>query len=295
MAAVPCLGLCGWVVLRDWGREEEEEGEEGTAMMMKKKKGAQGSSVSSSSTTAAPLSAPMRARFSRSCLEGLRCLLSDRRVLLLGGLQAAFESVLYIFVFLWTPVLDPHDPPLGIVFSCLMAASMAGSSLYRLASSSRYRLQPVHLLCLAALLAFFALFMLVFSTAPGQPRPHESFLAFLLLELACGLYFPAVSFLQSRVIPQERRAGVLAWFRLPLHLLACLGLLALHGEVSAPGGEGEGGGGTRHMFTGCAGMMLAALLAGVSLFTLGRHDPQLRLEVSGGPESGEEGRGEGEH
>uniref|UniRef100_A0A3P9LWN1 Molybdate-anion transporter n=1 Tax=Oryzias latipes TaxID=8090 RepID=A0A3P9LWN1_ORYLA len=246
LLAVPCLGCCGWVVLTDWGKEEAEG-----------------------------------CRFSRSCHEGLRCLLSDKRVLLLGGVQALFESVLYIFVFLWTPVLDPHGPPLGIVFSSLMAASMVGSLLYRLATSTHYHLQPGHVLCLAVLMAFFSFFMLTFSTAPGQPRPHESLLAFLLLELASGLYFPAVSFLQGRVIPEEKRAGVLAWFRLPLHLLACLGLLALHGEVSGMGG-GEGGGGTRHMFGGCAVMMLAALMAVVSLFTLGRNDADLRLEGTRG-------------
>lgn len=273
LLAVPFLAACAWVVLTDWGREEQEgqlEGEKKTPLL------------SLPNSTQARLSA--RARFWRSCQEGLRCLLSDRRVMVLGAVQALFESVLYIFVFLWTPVLDPHGPPLGIVFSCLMAASMAGSLLYRVATSTRYRLQPGHLLCLAVLLAFFSFFMLTFSTAPGQPRPHESLLAFLLLELACGLYFPSVSFLQGRVIPEEKRAGVLAWFRLPLHLLACLGLLALHGEVSGTGG-GEEGSGTRHMFGGCAAMMLAALLAVVSLFTLGRKDMELRLEGA---------RGEGE-
>ncbi|CAB1336703.1 unnamed protein product [Coregonus sp. 'balchen'] len=274
LLAVPCLGACGWVVLTDWGLEEEEGGLEGD-----NKTSLLGPSAS------VPLArASARARFWRSCQEGLRCLLSDRRVMLLGGVQALFESVLYIFVFLWTPVLEPHGPPLGIVFSCLMAASMAGSLLYRMATSTRYRLQPGHLLCFSMLLAFFSFFMLIFSTAPGQPRPRESLLAFLLLELASGLYFPAVSFLQGRVIPEEKRAGVLAWFRLPLHLLACLGLLALHGEVSGTGG-GEGGSGTRNMFGGCAVMMLAALLAVVSLFTLGRNDVDLRLE---GP------KGEGE-
>ncbi|NXK57194.1 MFSD5 protein, partial [Chauna torquata] len=80
---------------------------------------------------------------SKTCVDGLRCLLSDRRVLLLGTIQALFESVIYIFIFLWTPVLDPHGPPLGIVFSSFMAASMVGSSLYRVAVSKRYRLQPI--------------------------------------------------------------------------------------------------------------------------------------------------------
>ncbi|XP_018616278.1 molybdate-anion transporter [Scleropages formosus] len=270
LLAVPFLAACGWVVLFSWGKEERQKGPEGEKSI-----------PLLTSTSAVPSQSSARARFWRRCLEGLRCLLSDRRVMLLGGVQALFESVLYIFVFLWTPVLDPHGPPLGIVFSCLMAASMAGSLLYRIASSARYRLQPGHLLCLAVLLAFFSFFMLTFSTAPGQPRPRESFLAFLLLELACGLYFPAVSFLQGRVIPEERRTAVLAWFRLPLHLLACLGLLALHREVSGTGG-GEGGSGTRHMFGGCAAMMLAALLAVVSLFTLTRQDSDLRLEGARG-------------
>ncbi|KAJ8397076.1 hypothetical protein AAFF_G00011300 [Aldrovandia affinis] len=271
--AIPCLAACGWVVLWDWGKEETEGG-------LGHDK-SQGPLLAPPSAAAVASHISARARFWHACREGLRCLLSDRRVMLLGGVQALFESVLYIFVFLWTPVLDPHGPPLGIIFSCLMAASMAGSALYRLATSARYRLQPAHLLCVAMLLAFFSFFMLTFSTAPGQPRPRESFLAFLLLELGCGLYFPAVGFLQARVIPEERRAGVLAWFRVPLHLLACLGLLALHGEVSGTGG-GEAGSGTRHMFAGCAGMMLAALLAVVSLFALGRHDTDLRLEGTRG-------------
>ncbi|XP_072306020.1 molybdate-anion transporter [Eucyclogobius newberryi] len=265
LLAVPCLISCGWIVLTDWGKEEATGNPESNKPLL------------FGNTSAGGARASVKSRFTRSCLDGLRCLLSDRRVLLLGGVQALFESVLYIFVFLWTPVLDPHKPPLGIVFSCLMAASMLGSLLYRLATSTRYHLQPGHVLCLAVLMAFFSSFMLIFSTAPGQPRPHESFVAFLLLELASGLYFPAVSFLQGRVIPEDKRAGVLAWFRLPLHLLACLGLLALHGEVSGTGG-GEGGSGTRHMFGGCAVMMLAALMAVVSLFTFGRNDTELRLE-----------------
>lgn len=201
LLAIPALAGCGWVVLTDWGQEEKLEGAGGEGGRDRNGPllgGGHSGSGSSSSSTVGRLSA--RARFWRGVLEGLRCLLSDRRVLLLGGVQALFESVLYIFVFLWTPVLDPHGPPLGIVFSCLMAASLAGSILFQLATSARYRLQPAHLLCLAVLMAFFSFFMLTFSTAPGQPRPRESLLAFLLLELACGLYFPAVSFLQVKVL-----------------------------------------------------------------------------------------------
>lgn len=261
LLAIPSLAACGWMVITEWSNEEKLD-----------KAGQKDRNGSHFSSPIAP-----QTRFCRSCLEGVRFLLSERRVVLLGSVQALFESVLYVFVFLWTPVLEPHGPPLGIVFSCLMAASMAGSALFRLATSAPYRLQPAHLLGLATLLALFSFFMLTFSTVPGQPKPRESFLAFLLLELACGFYFPSVSFLQGRVIPVERRAAVLACFRLPLYLLACLCLLALHGEVSGAG-AGETGGGTRHMFVGCTGMMLAALFAAVSFFTLGRNDADLRLD-----------------
>ena len=40
-----------------------------------------------------------------------------------------------------------------------------------------------------------------------------SFLAFLLLEVAIGMYFPAISYLRSQVIPESHRANVMNWFR----------------------------------------------------------------------------------
>uniref|UniRef100_A0A8C8SBJ1 Molybdate-anion transporter n=1 Tax=Pelusios castaneus TaxID=367368 RepID=A0A8C8SBJ1_9SAUR len=211
---------------------------------------------------------------SKSCVDGLKCLLSDRRVLLLGTIQALFESVIYIFIFLWTPVLDPHNPPLGIVFSSFMAASMVGSSLYRIATSKRYHLQPMHILSLSVLMVFFSLFMLTFSTNPGQENPSESFLAFLLIELCCGLYFPAMGFLRRKVIPEKDQVGVMNWFRIPLNLLACFGMLILHDSDYKTG--------TRNMFTVCSVMMVMALLAVVSLFTVVRNNAELRVPSSQG-------------
>ena len=52
------------------------------------------------------------------------------QILLLGIIQTIIETVMYIFVFLWTPVLDPAKPPLGMVFACFMVAIMIGSSIY---------------------------------------------------------------------------------------------------------------------------------------------------------------------
>ncbi|NXR64274.1 MFSD5 protein, partial [Rhadina sibilatrix] len=53
----------------------------------------------------------------KACGEGLRGLLSEPRALLLGLAQALVESVLLVFAFLWTPVLEPQGIPLGLAFS----------------------------------------------------------------------------------------------------------------------------------------------------------------------------------
>ncbi|ELK34573.1 Major facilitator superfamily domain-containing protein 5 [Myotis davidii] len=212
--------------------------------------------------------------FSRTCAGGLCCRLSDRHVLLLGTTQALFESVIFIFVFLWTPVLDPHGAPLGMIFSSFMAVSLLSSSLYRIATSKRYHLQPMHLLSLAVLIVVFSFFMLTFSTSPGQESPVESFIDFLLTELACGLYFPSMSFLRRKVIPETEQAGVLNWFRVPLHLLACLGLLVLHDSDRKTG--------TQNMFSICSAVMVMALLAVVGLFTVVRHDAELQVSSPNG-------------
>ena len=72
------------------------------------------------------------------------------QVLLLGSCQALLESCMYIFVFLWTPVLaqlvtihlslrslqvlDTGATPLGMVFSCFMVCIMVGSALFSILS-----------------------------------------------------------------------------------------------------------------------------------------------------------------
>ncbi|NXU96295.1 MFSD5 protein, partial [Cettia cetti] len=80
---------------------------------------------------------------SKACGEGLRGLFSDPRALLLGLVQALVESILLIFAFLWTPVLEPHGIPLGIAFSGFTAASAMGSALFRRGVTGRLRLQPL--------------------------------------------------------------------------------------------------------------------------------------------------------
>merc|ERR1712156_578767 len=68
------------------------------------------------------------------------------------------------------------------------------------------------------------------TTRPGATNIDTvvSFLAFLLLEIAIGMYFPAISYLRSQVIPESHRANVMNWFRVPMNIITCGALLCLH-------------------------------------------------------------------
>jgi len=68
-----------------------------------------------------------RSKFS----EAMEVLQADHKIVLLGCIQSCFEAAMYIFVFMWTPKLEPLFTPLphGQVFGCFMACTMMGSSL----------------------------------------------------------------------------------------------------------------------------------------------------------------------
>ena len=59
----------------------------------------------------------------KSCSDGLWQIFSDQGILMMGILQTVIESCMYIFVFLWTPVLSAADPPYGMVFATFMVIS----------------------------------------------------------------------------------------------------------------------------------------------------------------------------
>ena len=171
----------------------------------------------------------------KSCMDGLRCIFEDRKILLLGCIQSAVESTMYIFVFLWTPILMPANPPLGMVFACFMVAIMIGSSLYNILLS-RAGFQDQDNLKLVLIFLGITMGICNFTVQPvsDDGRIDENltglvitFFAFILLELAIGIYFPSISYLKSQVIPESRRANVMNWFRVPMNVITCGALLCL--------------------------------------------------------------------
>merc|ERR1719259_1245209 len=124
----------------------------------------------------------------KGCLEGLGQIFGDTNVLMLGVLQTVVESCMYIFVFLWTPVLAPAAPPYGMVFAAFMVAVMIGSSLYSLAISHG---------ATSGQTLFYSLMLVAPSMAISAQLtgPENTMLdinviyfAFVLFEVAIGIY-----------------------------------------------------------------------------------------------------------
>eukprot|EP00092_Neocalanus_flemingeri_P010010 GFUD01010790.1.p1 GENE.GFUD01010790.1~~GFUD01010790.1.p1 ORF type:complete len:468 (+),score=77.12 GFUD01010790.1:189-1592(+) len=172
-----------------------------------------------------------KSNFSGSCWEGLKIIFSDEQVLLLGSVQSLLESCMYIFVFLWTPVLDTGTTPLGMVFSCFMVCIMVGSALFSIMANRGYTEANILKHCLIMISVSMAI--CCYTARPGATNIDTviSFLAFLVLEVAIGMYFPAISYLRSQVIPESHRANVMNWFRVPMNVITCGALLCLHVET----------------------------------------------------------------
>jgi hypothetical protein len=165
--AIPCFALCFVVVALTW---EENYGNPDTKLW-------------------------------QSYKEGFNLIVSNRPVLWIGIVQSIIESCMYIFVFLWTPVMlvPDSDVPLGMIFSCFMVCIMIGSSFFSKLLAKDWT--PGQTLQTSATI-FAACTAICAVTAGPLASPIlriSSFGAFLVLETAIGLYFPSIGVLRSQV------------------------------------------------------------------------------------------------
>ena len=170
--------------------------------------------------------------FKQSLKDGLQVILGHRKVLVLGLVQTCVESTMYIFVFLWTPVMESgvtDRMPLGWMFSCFMICIMIGSQISTLLSHSGVSDQKILYKCLI----FMTLSMAVCTLATRADFCFDtplckkvSFFCFLILETSIGAYFPVSASLRSKYIPEHCRASIMTWFRLPLNIITCSILLS---------------------------------------------------------------------
>lgn len=152
----------------------------------------------------------------------LRIVLSDKKILYVGLMQTLFESAMYSFVFLWSPVFEKYKQkedavPYGIIFSAFMVSLMIGSVFFKKAMNIGYSHE--NLSSYVFILASVALFIPCFTE-----NPLVFFIAFNLFELCCGMYFPTIGTIRSQYVPEETRSTIMNLFRIPLNLLVVISL-----------------------------------------------------------------------
>jgi len=141
--------------------------------------------------------------------DGFNTMTENPRLLLIGFVQCAFESSMYIFVFLWTPVLEasaaPHHLPHGLVFALFMISIMIGSNL--LTNTSRVG-RPEFLLRYSLATASACLSVPIFTDSHVL-----QLVAFCGFEVTCGIYFPLQGSIRAKYIPGELRATIMNLYR----------------------------------------------------------------------------------
>jgi len=147
-------------------------------------------------------------------------LMNDRKVALLGVVQSLFEASMYIFVFLWTPMLEPYFSETektgefglhGVIFASFMVCIMIGSSSYRLLER-HFSVETIYATTL------FISSVLFFGISSIHQQ-YFTFFGFMAFEVCCGIHFVCIGTLRGRYIPEESRAGVMNLFRVPLNVL----------------------------------------------------------------------------
>ncbi|KAL5416897.1 hypothetical protein PMIN04_007960 [Paraphaeosphaeria minitans] len=186
--------------------------------------------------------------------SALQLILGDKNILTLALTSCFFEGTLFLFIFFKFPALklchelsgSTTDLPFGLIFAILMCCMMFGSMLYSnlstLASSMPTKQMLIYTL-VAASLCFFL---------PAHIREEKVVLwCFCLFEVCCGIYYPSMGSLKSKLIEDGMRASVYTILRVPLNAFVVLALSTTQ--------EGEH---HRNMvFTLCSGLLLVAALA----------------------------------
>lgn len=151
----------------------------------------------------------------------------DQKIALLGMIQSFFEGAMYIFVFMWTPALaSTSNSELfhGWIFASFMICVLIGSNIFNLLVRLGLRVErfSVYTFAVSAVSLFVPAFI---------PQHTIRLMCFFVFEVCVGIFWPSMGFMRSRYVPEEVRATVMNYFRIPLNLIVVL-ILANIGTLS---------------------------------------------------------------
>jgi hypothetical protein len=150
---------------------------------------------------------------------GMKAIMNDRKVLLVGCVNAFFEGSMYSFVFMWVPtmlgVLKGSPLPNGLVFSSFMCCISLGGLIFASINNTIGVEMGTVLVFLAGACALVVPVFVHTLVA--------TLCSFIVFETCVGCFFPCAGYLRSKVIPNDVQGSVMNIFRVPLNMFVIVG------------------------------------------------------------------------
>ncbi len=178
--------------------------------------------------------------------EAIKVVAADKKIMLVGLMQALFEASMYIFVLQWPPSVSAaistafpgSATPYGSVFSCFMASCLVGSTVF----GKLIKFMKIEKIA-AAMMIVASISMTVGTWAATRAKPCLWLLmgAFFVFESTVGCYFPTIGTLRSKYIPDANRSVIMNLFGIPLNALVVgvflsINMLGVGGALSVSSG-----------------------------------------------------------
>jgi hypothetical protein len=160
--------------------------------------------------------------------NALTATLRNREILLCGIISSLFEGSMYVFVFMWTPLLqalakdadesdESDEPPLGLIFATFMVCCMTGSSIFSIVVEK----VPVERLGITV----FGIGAVAMSIVALEISDTMCLLGMNLFEVCVGMYFPIMGTMKGGIVPEDKRAAIYNLYRIPLNFIVLFSLL----------------------------------------------------------------------
>lgn len=180
---------------------------------------------------AAPLGAPgatTPVKKSMDILGAMRAVYDSKELFRLGLANSFYEAALHVFVFVWTPVLEKRHSgfgavPYGVVFSAFMVCKMIGSQVFQKFGDRIAAERALRLTLTGSALSF--------AVTVVSSNYWITLFAFCVFEFGLGIYWPTMSVLRAKYVPNKMRSTMTSVFRIPLNILVVVSLLVA-GEAS---------------------------------------------------------------
>jgi len=157
--------------------------------------------------------------------KALTTTMRNRDILLCGIISSLFEGSMYIFVFMWTPLLKQlakkaggsDELPFGMIFATFMVCCMTGSSIFSIVVEK----MPVEKLGIGV----YAVASLAMVIVALEINDTVSFMGMNLFEMCVGMYFPIMGTMKGGIVPEDSRAAIYNLYRIPLNFIVLFSLL----------------------------------------------------------------------